>query len=73
MKRIAVTENGTVRGLQGTDARITVYKGIPFAAPPVGENRWKAPKPVQDWDGIRDCYTYAPISVQDVPGMGDDL
>lgn len=73
MKRIAKTENGTVRGLQGTDARITVYKGIPFAAPPVGENRWRAPRPAANWDGIRDCFSYAPISVQDVPGLGDDL
>ena len=73
MKRIAKTENGTVRGLQGTDARITVYKGIPFAAPPVGKNRWRAPQPAANWEGIRDCYAYAPISVQDVPGVGDDL
>lgn len=73
MKRTAKTENGTVRGLQGTDARITVYKGIPFAAPPTGQNRWRAPQPVKNWEGVRDCFSYAPISVQDVPGLSDDL
>ena len=73
MKRIAQTENGMVRGLQGSDARITVYKGIPFAAPPVGKNRWRAPQPCENWEGIRDAYTFGPISVQDTPGMGDDL
>lgn len=38
MIRIAKTENGLVRGLEGGDPRITAFKGIPFAAPPVGEN-----------------------------------
>lgn len=38
MNRIADTENGKVRGLPGADPRITVFKGIPFAAPPTGEN-----------------------------------
>ncbi len=73
MKRIAQTENGTVRGMQGTDARITVYKGIPFAAPPVGDNRWRAPQPCESWEGERECYTFGPISFQDQPGVGDDL
>lgn len=73
MKRTATTENGIVRGLQGTDARITVYKGIPFAAPPTGENRWKAPQRAADWEGVREAYAFAPISYQDVPGVGDDL
>ncbi|MCR5337405.1 MAG: carboxylesterase family protein [Lachnospiraceae bacterium] len=73
MNRTAKTENGMVKGLQGTDARITVYKGIPFAAPPVGKNRWRAPQPAENWEGIRECYSFGPISVQDTPGMGDDL
>ncbi|MBR6322545.1 MAG: carboxylesterase family protein, partial [Lachnospiraceae bacterium] len=37
MLRETRTENGAVRGLPGTDARITVFKGIPYAAPPVGK------------------------------------
>ncbi|MBR4224444.1 MAG: carboxylesterase family protein [Oscillospiraceae bacterium] len=73
MIRTAKTENGTVRGLPAADPRITSFKGIPFAAPPVGINRWRAPQPCEDWEGVRDCFEFAPISVQDTPGIGDDI
>jgi para-nitrobenzyl esterase len=73
MLRIANTENGQVRGLPAADPRITSFKGIPFAAPPVGENRWRAPQPAENWQGVRDCFEFAPISVQDTPGIGDDI
>ena len=51
MLRIVKTENGLVRGFPGNNTRISVFKGIPFAEPPVGENRWKAPRPCKDWEG----------------------
>ncbi len=73
MIRIAKTENGLVRGLPAPDPRITAFKGIPFAAPPVYENRWRAPMPCKDWDGVLDAYKFKPIPVQDTPGIGDDL
>lgn len=73
MLRIVKTENGLVKGLPAADTRITSFKGIPFAAPPVGENRWQAPKPCENWEGIRTAYEFAPISVQDTPGLGDDI
>ncbi len=73
MIRVAKTENGLVRGLPAADPRITSFKGIPFAAPPVGENRWRAPQPCENWEGIRDAYTFAPISIQDTPGLGTDI
>ncbi len=73
MIRIAKTENGLVRGIEAADPRITAFKGVPFAAPPVGENRWRAPQPCENWEGIRDAYRFAPISVQDRPGMGTDI
>lgn len=73
MIRVAKTENGMVRGLPSSDARITVYKGIPFAKPPVGENRWRAPQPCDNWEGIRDAYEYGPIAIQDTPGLGTDV
>ena len=73
MLRTAKTENGIVRGLPAADPRITSFKGIPFAAPPVGENRWRAPQPAANWDGVRDCFEFAPISVQDQPGVGTDI
>ena len=65
------TENGWVRGIQAADPRITAYKGIPFAAPPTGENRWRAPRPCADWEGVLPCYDFKPISMQDVPPLDE--
>ncbi len=62
-------ENGIVRGVSAADPRIISYKGIPFAAPPVGENRWRAPQPAKDWEGVLDCTRFAPISMQCKPGL----
>lgn len=73
MIRIADTENGKVRGIEAADPRITAFKGIPFAAPPVGKNRWRAPQPAENWEGIRDCFRFAPISIQDQPAVGTDI
>ena len=71
LRRVAV-ENGIVEGLPAADPRITSFKGIPFAAPPVGENRWRAPQPAKNWDGVRLAYKFAPISVQHIPGENPD-
>jgi len=73
MLRQVKTENGWVRGIEAADPRITSFKGIPFAAPPVGKNRWKAPQPCENWAGIRDASRFAPISMQWIPGLGDDI
>ena len=73
MIREVVTENGRVRGLPSADPRVTVFKGIPFAAPPVGENRWRAPQPCESWEETLLAYEFAPISVQDQPGIGTDV
>ena len=70
MLRIVSTENGKIRGTAAADPRITVFRGIPFAAPPVGKNRWRAPQPCENWEGVRDCLEFAPISVQNPPGVG---
>lgn len=51
--------------LQGTfENGLTVYKGIPFAAPPVGELRWRAPQPHAQWDGVKQVTKYAPVPMQ---------
>lgn len=73
MIRIAKTENGLVRGIEAADPRITAFKGIPFAAPPVGKNRWRAPQPAENWEGVREAYRFAPISMQSTPGLGTDV
>jgi len=72
MLRLTKTENGAVRGFPGTDARITVFKGIPYAAPSGGENRWKAPQPATNWDGVKDCYEFGQITMQQTPGKNPD-
>lgn len=61
----AKTESGQVRGMTSGDTHITVFKGVPFAAPPVGKNRWRVPQPVEPWEGIRDCYLYGDAGMQD--------
>ena len=73
MLRIVRTENGLVRGIPAADPRITAFRGVPFAAPPVGVNRWRAPQPCPDWEGTLDCARFAPISMQEVPGIGDNI
>lgn len=64
MLREVKVENGIVQGLSAADPRITSFKGIPFAAPPVGENRWRAPQPAKDWKGVLKAFEFAPISMQ---------
>lgn len=73
MIRTAETENGIVRGIEAADPRITAFKGIPFAAPPVGENRWRAPQPCADWQGELEAYRFGPIAMQYTPGIGDNV
>src|SRR5580693_6872769 len=47
------TEAGSVEGSTGTDGKVQAFKGIPYAAPPVGALRWKEPQPVPNWQGAR--------------------
>lgn len=64
MLRLVNVENGMVKGLPAADPRITSFKGIPFAAPPIGENRWRSPQPAKDWEGVLQAYEFAPVSMQ---------
>ncbi|MBO5353862.1 MAG: carboxylesterase family protein [Lachnospiraceae bacterium] len=65
-------ETGELQGVFGYDPRITVFKGVPYAAPPVGELRWKSPSPAKKWEGVRVADTYGPISCQHVPGLNPE-
>ncbi|OIQ36880.1 MAG: carboxylesterase, partial [Bacteroidetes bacterium MedPE-SWsnd-G1] len=57
-KPIVQTKSGIVQGAKEND--VAVFKGIPFAAPPVGEFRWRPPQPVKPWDGVRDATEFSP-------------
>lgn len=61
-------DSGTLAGTAGTSPEIRVFKGIPFAAPPVGANRWRAPQPVASWAGVRPATEYSPRCTQGGPG-----
>ena len=55
--------------LQGTkEDGLAVYRGVPFAAPPVGDLRWRAPQPAAKWDGVRPAEKFAPQCVQGSDG-----
>lgn len=56
------TKNGVLKGV--IEDEIEVFKGVPFAAAPVGDLRWKAPKPFKAWNGIRLVNKFSPICMQ---------
>ena len=59
--------------LQGTyENGLTVYKGIPFAAPPVGNLRWRPPQPAAKWQGVREADKFCPSPIQG-SGKGADM
>jgi len=58
------TDKGRVTGVSGRSAAMRVFKGIPFAAPPVGLLRWRAPEPVVAWDGVRQANEFRPRCIQ---------
>ena len=68
---VITTDSGKITGVFNQDHTVEVYAGIPYAAPPIGQLRWKKPQDPEPWDGIRACDTFAPMSMQtrDIPLM----
>lgn len=60
-------EGGVVSGTISASGEIHSFKGIPFAAPPVGPLRWKAPQPVVGWQGVKVCDRFGPSPMQNKP------
>lgn len=63
-------KNGIIEGSFDTKSGIQKFFGIPFAKPPVGELRWKAPQPLDNWSGIKKTTQFGPRAVQ-APVFGD--
>lgn len=59
---IVQIDTGKIQGAVIDD--VMAFKGIPFAAPPVGEWRWRPPRPVASWDGVRAADSYGPYCAQ---------
>jgi para-nitrobenzyl esterase len=58
------TDLGLVSGGPGANAAVHVYKGIPYAAPPVGDRRWKTPQSPAAWTGVREAKEFSATCMQ---------
>lgn len=61
---VVKTDKGKVRGQFTTDNQVRAFKGIPYAAPPVGDLRWRPPQPAAKWKGVRDATAFGPHCMQ---------
>ena len=61
---VLTIEGGKIKGVDTPTKGIIAYKGIPFAAPPVGDLRWKEPQPVKPWEGVKVADTYGDAAEQ---------
>lgn len=72
---VVSTKYGLVQGINSSDpsyAEVVEFRGIPYAAPPVGELRWKAPQDPESWDGIKVCDTYQNMPMQDLQAENNE-
>ena len=60
----AKVESGTIEGLYDTRTGLQLYLGVPFAKPPVGDLRWKAPQAMDRWTGVKETKAFGPRPVQ---------
>jgi len=64
MTEVLSLRDGKVQGLKTADGAVEVFTGIPYAKPPVGDLRWRAPEDPESWSGVRTCVQFAPMSMQ---------
>src|SRR5690348_13244428 len=58
------TDKGTVEGEPSADGSVMAFKGIPYAAPPIGNLRWAPPAPAEPWTGVRSAHQFGYHCVQ---------
>ena len=69
-KTIVKVDGGKILGVETSIEGVYVFKGVPYAAPPIGNRRWKEPQPVIPWDGVRPADDFSAAAVQD-PHIGN--
>ncbi|MDR2498150.1 MAG: carboxylesterase family protein [Tannerellaceae bacterium] len=60
-------QSGLISGTTSEDGKLRIFMGIPFAAPPVGDLRWREPQPPIPWEGVRQCVEAPPSAIQSKP------
>ena len=61
-----ILDTGSISGIKADQNRkeIYIFRGIPYAAPPVGDLRWKPPQPATSWSGVRECTEFSVQAAQ---------
>ena len=67
LAQTVMSEQGLARGVPSRVNKVTMYLGLPYAAPPVGDLRWQAPQPPSGWDGVRTADTFGNRCIQTRP------
>lgn len=71
MNTIVTVKEGALEGAFSGDKQSVIFKGVPYAAPPVGELRWKRPQPHAKWEGVRPALEFSAKAPQaDLSKMG---
>lgn len=68
---IVTIKAGQIQGTRQADNEIAVFKGVPYAQPPVGDLRWRAPQPLKPWDGIKKTTQFSPFAWQQMRMIDD--
>ena len=62
------TDSGSVAGTSNKDGNVRIFRGMPFAAPPVGDLRWKVAQPPSKWDGVKMATEFSPTCANGAAG-----